>query len=181
MLKKIEAFFDNITELKPEDLIGNETILFSSYAAWFSESTIIVVTILSTILSLGLTVYGWLNNLQGIWATLVYGFAAICFFSGFILSGGVLVNHFSTRYFLTNHRVIIRKGVISKRIIYAQYDKIQNVRVSKSLTESMIDMGDIYIDTSGGDQTELAILDIPDPEKMHRMILQGMESERIGS
>jgi uncharacterized membrane protein YdbT with pleckstrin-like domain len=179
MLKKLEELFDNLTSLKAEDMIGTEDVLFSSYAAWFSESTMIVVSLLSSIVSVGLFVYGWLANISGIWATLLYGFAAICFFSGFLFSAGLLMNHYSTRYFLTNHRVIVRKGLFSKKLVYAQYEKIQNVRVSKSITERMIDMGDIYIDTSGGDQTELVILDIPDPEKMHRMILQGMESQDI--
>jgi uncharacterized membrane protein YdbT with pleckstrin-like domain len=180
MLKKLEELFDNLTSLKAEDLIGSEDILFSSYAAWFSESTMIVVTLLTSVLSVGLFVYGWFAKVSGIWANLLNGFAVLCFVSGFIFSAGVFMNHFSTRYFLTNHRVIVRKGLFSKKLIYAQYTKIQNVRVSKSITERMIDMGDIYIDTSGGDQTEVVILDIPDPEKMHRMILQGMENEKIG-
>jgi len=179
MLKKLEELFDNLTSLKAEDLIGSEDILFSSYATWFSESTMIVVTLFSSIASVGLFVYGWLAKVSGIWGTLLNGFAAICFFSGFFLSGGLLINHYSTRYFLTNHRVIVRKGVFSKKMVYVQYDKIQNVRISKSLGERMVDIGDIYIDTSGGDQTELVILDIPDPERMQRMILQGMERQKI--
>lgn len=181
MLRKIEELFDNLTSLKAEDLIGNERVLFSSYAAWFSESTMIVVAILSSVISVGLLIYGWLSNVSGIWATMLYGFAAILFASGFILLAGLLMNHFSTRYFLTDHRVIIRRGLFSKKLIYVQYEKIQNVRVSKNIGERIIDMGDIYIDTSGGDQTELVILDIPDPEKMHRMILQGMENQKIGA
>ena len=180
MLKKLEDLFDNLTGLKAEDMIGKEEMLFSSYAAWFSEATMIVVTLLSSILSVGLFVYGWLTNISGIWANLLYGFAVICFFSGFLFSAGLLMNHYSKRYFLTNHRVIVRTGLFSKKLVYVQFEKIQNVRISKSIGERMVDIGDIYIDTSGGDQTEVVILDIPDPEKMQRMILQGMESEKIG-
>ncbi|MFZ2456777.1 MAG: PH domain-containing protein [Candidatus Altiarchaeia archaeon] len=180
MLKKLEDLFDNLTSLKAEDMIGKEEMLFSSYAAWFSEATMIVVTLLSSILSVGLFVYGWLTNVSGIWASLLYGFAIICFFSGFLFSAGLLMNHYSKRYFLTNHRVIVRTGLFSKKLVYVQFEKIQNVRISKSIGERMVDIGDIYIDTSGGDQTEVVILDIPDPEKMQRMILQGMESEKIG-
>lgn len=179
MLKKLEELFNNMTNLNAEDLIGSEEVLFSSYAAWYSEVTMIAVTILTSIVSVGLLIYGWLSNVSGIWATLLYGFAVMCFFSGFLFSGGLLMNHFSTRYFLTNHRVIIRKGLFSKKVVYAQYEKIQNVRVSKNIGERMVDIGDIYIDTSGGDQTELVILDIPDPEKIQRMILQGMETGDI--
>jgi uncharacterized membrane protein YdbT with pleckstrin-like domain len=180
MLKKLEELFDNLTSLKLEDMIENEELLFSSYAAWFSEVTMIAITILASIVSVGLLVYGLVSNVSGIWATLLYGFVIICFFSGFFFSAGLLMNHFSTRYFLTNYRVIVRKGLFSKKLVYAQYDKIQNVRVSKSIGERMVDIGDIFIDTSGGSQEELAILDVPDPEKMQRMILQGMEKQKIG-
>jgi uncharacterized membrane protein YdbT with pleckstrin-like domain len=181
MLKRLEALFDNMTSLKAEDMIPNEEILFSTYSVWFSEFTMLVVTGLAIVVSLGLFVYGFLTNISGIWSTLLYAFALITLSAGVIFSVSLLMNHYSKRYFITNFRLIKRTGLFSKKLIYVQYDKIQNVRISKSIGERMVDMGDIYIDTAGGDEVEMVILDIPDPEKMHRMILQGMERQKIGS
>jgi len=93
---------------------------------------------------------------------------------------GLFVDHYSRRYFLTDYRVIVREGLFSKRLVYAPYGKIQNVRVTKSISEQMMDIGDIYMDTSGGDQIELAMLDVRDPEGVERMILQGMNDGGIG-
>lgn len=181
MLQSLEELFDNLTSLKAEDMIPNEEIVFSTYAVWFSELTMLVITGLAIIVSLGLFVYGLLTNIAGIWSTLLYGFALITLSSGVIFSASLLMNHYAKRYFLTNFRLIIRSGLFSKKLTYVQYDKIQNVRISKNIGERMMDMGDIYVDTAGGDEIEIVILDIPDPEKMHRMILQGMERQKIGS
>ena len=181
MLKKLEELFDNLTSLKAEDMIPNEEIVFSTYSVWFSEFTMLVITGLAVIVSLGLFAYGFLTNISGIWGSLLYGFALITFCSGLVFSVSLLMNHYSTRYFITNFRLIKRTGLFAKKLVYVQYDKIQNVRISKSIGERMVDMGDIYIDTSGGNDVELVILDIMDPEKMHRMILEGMERQKISS
>jgi uncharacterized membrane protein YdbT with pleckstrin-like domain len=179
MLKPVEDLFENLTSLKAEDLIPNEEIFFSTYSVWFSELTMLVVTGLAIVFSLGLFVYGFLARITGIWGTLLYAFALIIFSSGLLFSVSLLLNHYSKRYFLTNLRLIKRTGLFAKKLAYVQYDKIQNVRISKSIGERMVDMGDIYIDTSGGDEVELVILDIPDPEKMQRMILERMEKQNI--
>jgi uncharacterized membrane protein YdbT with pleckstrin-like domain len=181
MLQALEELFENMTSLKAEDLIPHEEIVFSTYSVWFSELTMLVITGLAIIVSLGLFAYGFLTNIAGIWATLLYAFALISLSSGVLFSVSLLMNHYSKRYFVTNFRLIIRTGVLSKKLVYVQYDKIQNVRISKNIGERMVDMGDIYIDTAGGDEVEIVILDIPDPEKMHRMILEGMERQKIGA
>ncbi len=181
MLKKLEKLFDDLTSLKAEDLIPNEEIVFSTYSVWFSELTMLAVTVLALVASVGLLAYGFFTKIAGVWGMLLNVFALITLASGILFSVSLLVNHYSKRFFLTNFRLIKRTGLFSKKLIYVQYDKVQNVRVSKNIGERMVDMGDIYVDTAGGDEVEMVILDIPDPEKMQRMILEGMEKQKIGA
>ncbi len=181
MLKAVEGLFEGLTSLNSEDLIPDEEVLFSTYGVWFSELTMMSITILAIVISLGLFVYGFLSGVSGVFGFLLDGFALICFFSGVVFSVSLLVNHYSTRYFITNYRVIKRTGLLSKKLIYVQYDKIQNVKVSKNIEERMIDMGDIYVDTSGGPDIEMILLNVPDPERIQRMILEGMEKQKIQS
>jgi len=180
MLKKLEELFDNLTGLKAEDMIPNEEIVFSTYSVWFSEFTMLVITGLAIIVSLGLFVYGFLTNISGIWSTLLYGFALITFFSGLLFSVSLLMNHYSTRYFVTNYRIVKRTGVFSKKLVFLQYDKIQDAKVSKSIGERLVDMGDISLDTAGSTDIEMVIENVPDPERMQRLILEGMEKQKIG-
>ena len=179
MLEPVEGLFEGLTSLKAEDLIPEEEIVFSTYGVWFSELTMLVVTVLAIVISLGLFAYGFLTGVSGMFGFLLNSFALICFLSGVMFSAGLLMNHYSTRYFITNYRVIKRTGLFSKKLVYVQYDKIQDVKISKNIGERMMDMGDIYIDTSGGPDIEMVLLDVPDPEKIQRMILEGMEKQKI--
>lgn len=177
MLGPVKRLFENLTDLKGEDLIPNEEVIYSTNRVWFSEFMMIIVAVLAIMGAVGLFIYGVLTKVSGIWQNLLNIFSIVCFVAGIAFSIGLLLDHYGTRYFLTNHRVIKRTGVLSKKLIYVQYDKIQNVKISKSIGERIVDMGDIHIDTAGGDQVEMAILDIPDPEKMHTLILDMMEKE----
>jgi len=174
MLGRIKAFLENLTDLDAEDLMPGEQVIFESKRYWFSEGVIIIVAALAVVGSVALVVYGLLSNIRGFFSTLMNGAAVILFFSGLLFSANVIMSHYSIRYFLTDYRVVKRTGIFTKKIIYVPYDKIQNVRIDKTVTERLIDIGDIYIDTAGGEGAEMVMEDIPDPERIHNLILQKM-------
>ncbi len=175
MLGPINRFFEGLTDLKAEDLLPDEEILLSATRVWYSELIMIIISVLAIAGSVSLYTYAVIENISGLFRIIINLLTVVCFPAGIFFSIGLIMDHYSVRYFLTNFRVVKRTGVFSKKLVYVQYDKIQDVKLSKSISERLVNMGDIYLDTSGGPDIELNILDVPDPENFHRIILEQME------
>ncbi len=81
----------------------------------------------------------------------------------------------STCYILTNKRVMIKSGVISKKNVYMHYNKIQDIKISQGFTQRIYSTGDIEI-FGGRDRTSLIIENIPNPDKFENLLNQKIEN-----
>jgi membrane protein YdbS with pleckstrin-like domain len=64
----------------------------------------------------------------------------------------------STCYILTNKRVMIKSGVISKKNVYMHFNKIQDIQVSQGFTQRII------------------LENIPNPDKFEDLLNQKIEN-----
>ena len=93
-------------------------------------------------------------------------------------------HYHANRYILTTRRVIIKKGLISVKLISALYDKITHIEVDQGILDRLIMRhGDIIVNTAGGNKDELKILSIDNPIKFKNLLerLINRERERFGS
>lgn len=87
------------------------------------------------------------------------------------------------RYILTTRRVIIKKGLISVKLISALYDKITHIEVDQGILDRLImKHGTIIVNTAGGNKDEIKILYIDEPIKFKNLLerLINRERERFG-
>jgi membrane protein YdbS with pleckstrin-like domain len=77
-------------------------------------------------------------------------------------------------YILTNKRIMVKKGIISKKTVYMHFNKIQDISVSQGFTQRISSAGDIEI-FGGRDRTSLILRDIPNPDKFETMINEKIE------
>lgn len=81
-----------------------------------------------------------------------------------------------TSYILTNTRVISKKGILRRNKSFIHYDKIQDIRVTQSLTERLIGSGDIEI-FSGHDYSTMLLYDVPNPTKIEDLLNRAIEGD----
>lgn len=94
-----------------------------------------------------------------------------------------LWHYHSNRYLLTTRRVIIKKGLISVKLISALYDKVTHIEVDQGIIDRLVmKHGDIIINTAGGNKDELRIICIDEPIKFKNLLerLINRERERFG-
>jgi membrane protein YdbS with pleckstrin-like domain len=84
-----------------------------------------------------------------------------------------------TKYMLTNHRVMVQKGIIRKKKTYIHFNKIHDIIISQGIMERLVSSGDIKI-YSGHENTELILEDVPNPVEVEDMINRLIEGEHIG-
>lgn len=81
-----------------------------------------------------------------------------------------------TSYIITNTRIISKKGILRKNKSFIHFDKIQDIRVSQSITERIIASGDIEI-YSGHDFTTMLLYDVPNPGKVENLLNRAIEGD----
>ncbi|MCC7388471.1 MAG: PH domain-containing protein [Phycisphaerales bacterium] len=71
---------------------------------------------------------------------------------------------------ITNKRTVHRKGLLSKATSEVVHDNIRNVQVTQSFWERIWRVGTLGLSSSGQDGIEIEIADIPDPERVRKII-----------
>jgi uncharacterized membrane protein YdbT with pleckstrin-like domain len=80
-------------------------------------------------------------------------------------------------YTLTNHRIIVARGIVSRVTESIALDRIQDTRVRRSLGQRIIGCGDIEIESAGRDGIEL-LHRIPKPDAFYAALMEAMEEYR---
>jgi uncharacterized membrane protein YdbT with pleckstrin-like domain len=83
---------------------------------------------------------------------------------------GFLRRYF-TQYTITNRRITIRRGILSKNEQTAHIDRLQNVTIHQSLFDRVFQVGLVDFDTAGGDaDANLRFYGINDPHDLRDRI-----------
>ena len=126
------------------------------------------------------------------WVLLVGGIAGIGFgvMTGFdlglglgaIVAGGIailiaiffLLKWFiisrTTKLTLTTERILFRKGIFKRSTSEVRYVDIRNIAIDQSFRERLLRFGNLGISSSGQDDMEIVIGDIPNPTKVAELI-----------
>lgn len=80
------------------------------------------------------------------------------------------VQAMSTTLKVTSARTIAIRGILSKSTNEVQHDDVRNIRSERNLLERVLNYGDIALSSSGQDDMEIIVHDIPDPEGIVRII-----------
>lgn len=70
----------------------------------------------------------------------------------------------ATRITVTTIRIIVTRGIVTKRTNELQHSDIRNIRCDQNVFERLFDYGDIALSSSGQDEMEIVLDDIPDPQ-----------------
>jgi uncharacterized membrane protein YdbT with pleckstrin-like domain len=135
------------------DLHPGEDVVFEGHPSWrallaFYISGVVGVAVVAVILVVAVGVA------VGVIAAVVL--LALVLLVGF-------VRRMSTTYMVTNQRLYIRHGVLSKQVQQTRIDRVQNVNTNQSLLERVLSVGTVDFDTAGTDDSEFRFVGIGDP------------------
>jgi uncharacterized membrane protein YdbT with pleckstrin-like domain len=75
-----------------------------------------------------------------------------------------------TRYMLSNQRLIIRRGLLAKRVQQTRVDRIQNVNTEQRLLERVLRVGTVDFDTAGTGDSDFRFVGISNPDAVVRAV-----------
>jgi uncharacterized membrane protein YdbT with pleckstrin-like domain len=85
----------------------------------------------------------------------------------------VLVGFFkrvSTTYTITDRRLNIRRGIVSREVQETRLERVQNVNYQQSIYQRLMQIGDVDFDTAAGDDYNFVFAGVADPDQVvHRV------------
>jgi uncharacterized membrane protein YdbT with pleckstrin-like domain len=85
--------------------------------------------------------------------------------AGLVVLAGLL-RRISTVYTVTNQRLNIRRGIISRKVQETRLERVQNVNTDQSALERILQVGTVDFDTAGTTDSEFAFVGVSQPEKV---------------
>lgn len=138
------------------DLHPGEQIVFEGHPSWRGVISFYVKNIVADLVIAAILWFAW----SQFWAVVIFAILV----AGTILVGFVL--RIATVYTITNERLRIRRGLLSKNIQQTQINRVQNVNTSQSPIERLLQVGRVDFDTAGTDDSSFTFEGIADPEKI---------------
>ncbi|HEX6388636.1 MAG TPA: PH domain-containing protein [Solirubrobacteraceae bacterium] len=138
------------------DLQPGEEIVFEGHPSWRAILGFYVLGIAAAVV---------VGLLVGIVADTGPGVVVVLAGLAVVLVVG-LVKRIETRYVVTNQRLRIRRGVLSRRVQQTRLDRVQNVNTSQSLLDRVLGVGTVDFDTAGSDDSEFAFRGIASPDEV---------------
>ncbi|HET8755596.1 MAG TPA: PH domain-containing protein [Solirubrobacteraceae bacterium] len=142
------------------ELHPGEEVVFEGHPSWrgllsFYIGGVIVAIVVGVIVALvASTVTGIVVGVVLLAAVLVVGF----------------VKRMATTYLVSNQRLYIRRGILSKREQQTRIDRVQNVNTDQRLRDRILRVGTVDFDTAGTDDSEFRFVGIANPSSVVRAV-----------
>jgi uncharacterized membrane protein YdbT with pleckstrin-like domain len=99
------------------------------------------------------------------------------------------IKRVATSYTITDRRLHIKRGIVSRTIQETRLERVQNVNYNQSVLQRMLQVGDVDFDTAAGDDYNFVFAGVAEPADVIHMVdkatgvaspdgLSGARSER---
>lgn len=138
-------------------------MIFEGHPSWrsildFYAKGIALTAIVALIVALISSVTGDQVNRGLITIIAIVGVAAT------VLIG--FIKRVATSYTITNRRLHIKRGIVSRTIQETRLERVQNVNTSQSVIQRMLQIGDVDFDTAAGDDYNFIFGGVSDPSEV---------------
>jgi uncharacterized membrane protein YdbT with pleckstrin-like domain len=144
------------------DLHAEEEVIFEGHPSWRAMLAFYIQGLLA-VLVVGAIVAGVTALGDGVKWGLV---AAVVAVGAALLIVGGLIARIATVYTITNQRLRIKRGILSKKVQQTRIDRVQNVNTNQSVLERVLRVGTVDFDTAGTDDSDFTFAGVSSPARV---------------
>jgi uncharacterized membrane protein YdbT with pleckstrin-like domain len=152
-----------------------EEIFFHGHPSWRSLALFYAKGLLLALLAgviAGVVTRIAANHVQVGWVIV----AVVVVFLSVVLVGQI--RRIATTYSITNQRLTIQTGILSRDVHQTRLERIQNVNSSQSLFERLLRIGTVEFDTAGETQFDFAFRGVGNPSQIVRTVDRALHALR---
>ena len=144
-----------------------EEVFFHGHPSWraildFYIKGLIAVVLAGALAGVITAIAASKVNVELVAAVVVVGFALV------LIAG--LLKRVQTTYTITNQRLTIHTGILSREMHQTRLERVQNVNARQSLFERMLGVGTVTFDTAGEAGYDFAFRGVSRPRQIVRTI-----------
>jgi uncharacterized membrane protein YdbT with pleckstrin-like domain len=148
-------------------LVAGETIIMHRHPHW--KMMVVPVVVLLVVVGLGSYLAALIGAQSwGLWARVAVLVIALGLVVRFTLVP--LIRWRTTHFVITNRRVLVREGLITRRGMDIPMRRITGVQFRQSLFERLFGVGTLVMESASDDPLEFA--DVPGIEEVHGLLYQ---------
>jgi uncharacterized membrane protein YdbT with pleckstrin-like domain len=91
------------------------------------------------------------------------------------------VKRVATTYTITDRRLNIRRGIVSREVQETRLERVQNVNYKQSVYQRAMQIGDVDFDTAAGDDYNFVFAGVADPSDVVHSVDQATGTNAAGS
>jgi uncharacterized membrane protein YdbT with pleckstrin-like domain len=91
------------------------------------------------------------------------------------------IKRVATTYTITNRRLNIKRGIVSREIQETRLERVQNVNYSQSVYQRVMQIGDVDFDTAATDDYNFVFVGVADPGEVVHSVDQATGVASAGS
>jgi uncharacterized membrane protein YdbT with pleckstrin-like domain len=147
----------------PPRLAAGEQVMFQGHPSWrsilgFYIKGLLVVLVVAFLVGVGTNIANGGTDTGLVVIVAIVGVALV------VLAG--FVKRITTHYTITNRRLHIQRGIISRDVQETRLERVQNVNYNQSLLERVLQVGDVDFDTAAGDDYNFVFVGVADPAEV---------------
>ena len=96
-----------------------------------------------------------------------------------VLAG--FVKRVATTYTITDRRLNIRRGIVSREVQETRLERVQNVNYKQSIYQRLVQVGDVDFDTAAGDDYNFIFYGVADPGQVVHKVDQATQVGAAGT
>ena len=144
-----------------------ERVLYEGHPSWraildFYLKGLLATTVICLLVALATGVFGDETN-TGLVVIIALIGVSVTILAGFVM-------RIATSYTITDRRLHIKRGIISRTIQETRLERVQNVNYSQTVVQRMLQIGDVDFDTAAGDDYNFVFTGVAEPaDIVHRV------------
>lgn len=142
------------------ELHEGETVLFEGHPSW-RAALLFFLKGFAIGIAIGAILWFAVSEVAGIAALVII--AAITILASVIIRSAI-------DYKITDERLHIRRGILSKNIHETRLGRVQDVTISQSVGDRILRIGKVEFDTASEDQNRFAFEGIANPDQVRQAV-----------
>ena len=144
------------------DLHPDEKIVFQGHPSWRSTLTFYLKGLLVALGAAGIAALITTATDEVSWATAAL--AGLAVFAVAVLIGFLV--RLTTTYTITNQRLRIRRGILTKHVQQTKLERVQNVNTHQTVLDRLFRVGEVDFDTAGTEDSDFSFRGVNAPERV---------------
>ena len=154
------------------NLSPGERVIFQGHPSWRAILGFYLKGIL--VAALAGVVFKLFGASSGTVFLVVLAIVAVTVLAGFL-------KRVATTYTITDRRLNIRRGIVSREVQETRLERVQNVNYQQSIYQRLMQIGDVDFDTAAGDDYNFVFAGVADPDQVVHRVDQATGVHAAGS